>query len=72
MKPTSRAPGSKRVTLENEKVLSNFAFNFNLRRYIQGTFDVAARDAYNNAVDYTGFNIGVWTVAVDAKLPAKA
>jgi len=43
-----------------------------MRRYIQGTFDVAARDAYNNAVDYTGFNIGVWTVAVDAKLPAKA
>ena len=38
---------------------------------IQGTFDVMARDAYNNAVDYTGYNIGVWTVAVDVKLPAK-
>ena len=110
IKPVLNPPGTKRLKLEHEKLLSNFAFNSNLRRYnevpgspfsmdvisgdisaansvprpnavlakyessidIQGTFDVAARDAYNNAVDYTGFNIGVWTVAVDVKLPAKA
>jgi hypothetical protein len=28
-----KAPESKRLTLEHEKLLSNFAFKFNLRRY---------------------------------------
>ena len=35
MKPTLKAPGSKRLKLEHEKLLSNFAFNFNLRRYTE-------------------------------------
>ena len=34
MLPTLTAPGSKRLKLEHEKLLSNFAFNFKLRRYI--------------------------------------
>jgi len=34
MKPTLKPPGSKRLKLYHEKLLSNFAFNFNLRRYI--------------------------------------
>ena len=33
MKPTLKPPGSKRLKLEHEKQLSNFAFTFNLRRY---------------------------------------
>jgi len=33
MKPTLKAPGSKRLKLEHEKLLSNVGFNFNLRRY---------------------------------------
>jgi len=33
MKPTLKAPESKRLKLEHEKTLSNFAFKFNLRRY---------------------------------------
>jgi len=33
MKPTLKAPGSERLKLEHEKLHSNFAFNFNLRRY---------------------------------------
>jgi len=33
MKPTLKAPGTKRLKLEHDKLLSNFAFNFNLRRY---------------------------------------
>ena len=33
MRHTLKAPGSKRVKLEYEKLLSNFAFDFNLRRY---------------------------------------
>ena len=32
MKATLTVPGSKRLKLENQKTLSNFAFNFNLRR----------------------------------------
>ena len=38
MKPTLKAPGKrldKRLKLEHVKLLSNFAFNFNLRRYIK-------------------------------------
>ena len=33
IKPTLKAPGSKRLKLEHEKTLSNFAFKLNLRRY---------------------------------------
>jgi len=33
IKPEFKAPGSKRLKLCHEKTLSNFAFNFNLRRY---------------------------------------
>ena len=33
IKPTLNASGSKRLKLEHDKLLSNFAFNFSLRRY---------------------------------------
>ena len=33
MKPTLKAPESKRLKLEHEKTLPNFGFKFNLRRY---------------------------------------
>jgi len=36
MKPTLKVPGSKRLKLEAEKMLSNFAFKFNLRGYSPG------------------------------------
>jgi len=32
MKPTRKPPGTKRLKLEHEKLLFNFAFKFNLRR----------------------------------------
>ena len=32
-KSTLKAPGTKRLKLKYDKLLSNFAFNFNLRRY---------------------------------------
>jgi hypothetical protein len=35
MKPMSKAPGSKLLKLKYDKLLSNVAFNFNLRRYSQ-------------------------------------
>jgi hypothetical protein len=33
IKPTSKAPGSERLTLKCDDLLSNFAFILNLRRY---------------------------------------
>jgi hypothetical protein len=35
MKPKSKPPGTKRLKLKYDEVLSNVAFNFNLRRYIK-------------------------------------
>ena len=37
IKPTLNAPGSERLKSKFENPLSNFAFEFNLRRYIQVT-----------------------------------
>jgi len=34
MKPTLKLPGSKRLKLSGDELLSNFAFNFNLRCYV--------------------------------------
>jgi len=33
MTPTLKPPGSKRLKLKYEKLVSSFGFNFNLRRY---------------------------------------
>jgi len=33
LKPTLKAPGTKRLKVEFDELLSSFAFNFNLRRY---------------------------------------
>ena len=35
IKTTLKAPGYKRLKLKRDKVVSRFAFNFNLRRYIE-------------------------------------
>jgi len=34
IKPTLKSPGTKRLKLEFDKLLSSFDFSFNLRRYI--------------------------------------
>ena len=39
MKPTLKAPGSKRSKVKYDKLLSILAFNFNLRRYIVALHD---------------------------------
>ena len=36
MNPTLKAPGTKRLKLNYDEPLSNFALNFNLRRYSKG------------------------------------
>jgi hypothetical protein len=45
IKPTLKAPGTKRLKLKFEKVLSNFAFKFNLRRYTKVNALAAAETA---------------------------
>ena len=35
IKPTLKAPGTKRLKLKYDELLSNVAFKFNLRRYIE-------------------------------------
>jgi hypothetical protein len=41
IKPTLKAPGSKRLKLKSEELLSSFAFNFNLRPYIMARVALA-------------------------------
>ena len=38
IKPTLKTPGTKRLRLRCDEPLSDFAFNFNLRRYTQVFF----------------------------------
>ncbi len=42
IKPTLKAPGTKRLKLKYDKLLSSFAFDFNLRRY-NVTFDFSVK-----------------------------
>jgi len=42
IEPTLKTPGTERLKLENEQLLSNFAFNFNLRRYIKDDAEAEA------------------------------
>jgi len=48
MKPTLKAPGTKRLKLQYDGLLSMFPFKFNLRRY---TTEEAAAQAYNKYVE---------------------
>ena len=42
IKPTLKAPGTERLKLKYEELLSNFGFKFKLRRYIEA--DVGETD----------------------------
>ena len=50
MKPTLKAPGANLLTLKCDKLLSSFAFKFNLRRYNKGASKKFVIDPHN----YTG------------------
>jgi hypothetical protein len=49
IKPTLKPPGTKRLKLKYEKLVSSFGFNVNLRRYIKGK--AAALDLQNIDTD---------------------
>ena len=42
IRPTLKLPGTKRLKLECDEPLSNFAFNFNLRRYNEAVLEAHA------------------------------
>ena len=42
MKPTLKAPGTKRLKLKYDNLLSSFAFKFNLRRYTKDAAQAAS------------------------------
>ena len=47
MKPMMKPPGTKRLQLKYDSLLSNFAFNFNLRRYTEdGSITMTVRGQY--------------------------
>ena len=43
IKPTLEAPGTKRLNLKSDKLLSSFAFKINLRRYSWGPTRASCR-----------------------------
>ena len=45
IKPVLKAPGTTRLKLKYGKLLSSFAFKFNLRRYIEGEKGLVIRVA---------------------------
>ena len=65
IKPTLNAPGAKRLKLDYDEPLSNFAFKINLRRYIQGfSVTIPHKEAGNlascGALAYTTFQTLVY------------
>jgi len=60
MRPTLKLPGSKRVKLYHKKLLSNFAFNFNVRRYIGGLCFVLDRLGLYRTRKATQLRFEVW------------
>jgi hypothetical protein len=54
MKPKLKPPGTERLKPEHEKLVSNFASNFNLRRYTEAAFhDGDMPDGLSPAGAYT-------------------
>ena len=56
IKPKLKPPGTERLKLDHEELLSNFGFKFNLRRYTTVRTDMEA--ALNHIVPEAGAYIG--------------
>ena len=50
IKPTLKAPGTKRLKLKYEQLLSTVGFNFNLRRYNKDAFENEIRQVLGRAL----------------------
>jgi len=64
IKPAWKAPGSKRLKLNHDEVLSSSAFNFNLRRYNEcaTTFCCNSREGRACKLTRLGESV-VWSVS---------
>jgi len=56
IKPMLKPPGTKRLKLNHNKVLSNFAFKFNLRRYTRGRWCGASAGARRQGLTLVHFS----------------
>jgi len=61
IKPTLKLLAYKRLKLEDEKLLSNFAFNFNLRRCSEDVYFGEALRGEESEVDGYDLVAGVYT-----------
>ena len=52
IKPTVKAPGTKRLKLKYAKLLSSFAFNVNLRRYSSGAMAIKSAVVQDHLKSY--------------------
>ena len=66
IKPTLKAPGTKRLKLEFDELLSNFAFNFNTRRCRLGAA-AAAAPLGGGGVDQVLLLAGAYTLHLSAQ-----
>ena len=57
MKPTLKAPGSKRLKLQCDKLLSSFAFDFNWRRYTLEDSIVRGMRHYDHIEQFTSLTL---------------
>ena len=51
IKPTSTAPGTKCLKLNYDELLSNFAFNFDLRRYTGARLADSEKEEFQGVID---------------------
>jgi len=82
IKPTLKAPGTKRLKLKHDEPLSNFAFKFNLRRYTKETtwgpleeviavgfaytFKISARDRFGTLIT-THSDVSAFSLRFDGR-----
>jgi len=61
IKSTFKAPGTKRLKAEYDKVLSNFAFNLNMRRYIEDEMAKIGAELYAAQAEMSPWEAGAYT-----------
>ena len=65
---TLKAPGTKRLKLDFDELLSTFAFNFNLRRFIEAEVDVFYDDG-NVQLELHGKAVQIEPMIIILKAP---
>jgi len=58
MKLKLKAPGTQRLKLKYDELLSSFAFNFNLSHYVALDYEVAVTDVAAGVDMHTSIKVG--------------